>query len=143
MVTPSALENGIKNRIFHTSAKLQKVAQQQRGRVSCVLQCLDLKALACQKRRVTHEDEPTPCTPMINLHGILLSTLLHVFNKKLKRYVSCEFNRSADRSIVNFANCVNRSRVFHYLPSNRLLAGDSPGCTRVDETIILLYHFVR
>ena len=34
------------------------------------------------------------------------------FCKKLKEYVSCcEFDRSADRSILNFASCVNRSRV--------------------------------
>ena len=47
---------------------------------------------------------PDMCTfvmPIVSEKQI--PVLLKKFNKKLKEYVSCEFNRSADRSILNFA----------------------------------------
>ena len=54
------------------------------------------------------------------LQQILTYQYMSTVYKKLpvKEYVSCEFNRLADRSILNFESCVNRSRVFQYFPSD-------------------------
>ena len=92
---------------------------------------------SCRVRKSVYgEDKIWSC----RIQGVGVSS--SIFYKKLKEYVSCEFNRSADRSILNFASCVNRSRVSHYFPSDWLLAGDSPGCyqgRRDDNTCTISY----
>ena len=58
--------------------------------------------------------------------------------KNKQKYVSCGFNRLADRSILNFASSVNRSRGLHYFPSDWRHSPVTPlDATRVNETMIL------
>ena len=47
--------------------------------------------------------------------------LAGVFYVKLKKHVSCEFNRSVDTQLFKIRD--NRSRVFDYFPRDWLLAG--------------------
>ena len=63
----------------------------------------------------------------------------YIFVKTLRKYVSCEFNVSADRSIFNFASCGNSSRVSHFFLAIGYYWAVTPlDGTAVDETIRLV-----
>ena len=79
-----------------------------------------------------------------NYFGCLLIICLQLcFITKKLVHVSRDVNRSVDAQLCKLRE--TRSRVFHYFPRDRLLAGDPPGCyqgRRDDNTYRIDFHLI-